>query len=80
MASATPRLGPADIRRTMKRSMRWRPAEFVFWAAALASLVLLPEQHLLLNEIAGLALFVLSIDLILGYAGIVSLGQAAMFG
>ena len=35
---------------------------------------------LLLNEIAILALFALSLDLILGYAGIVSLGHAAFFG
>jgi branched-chain amino acid transport system permease protein len=41
---------------------------------------LLPGQHLILNEIAGLAVFVLSLDLILGFAGIVSLGQAAFFG
>ncbi len=38
------------------------------------------RTHLLLNEIAILALFALSLDLILGYAGIVSLGHAAFFG
>ena len=41
---------------------------------------LLPTHALLLNEIAILALFALSLDLILGYAGIVSLGHAAFFG
>lgn len=70
----------AEIRRIVNRWARWRPAEIIFWIAAFASLFLLPDHHLLLNEIAGLALFVLSIDLILGYAGIVSLGQAAFFG
>jgi branched-chain amino acid transport system permease protein len=35
---------------------------------------------LIANEIAILALFALSLDLILGYAGIVSLGHAAFFG
>lgn len=59
---------------------RWRLPELLFWAAALALLVLLPERHLLLNEIAILGLFALSLDLILGYAGIVSLGHAAFFG
>jgi branched-chain amino acid transport system permease protein len=59
---------------------RWRPPELLFWLAALAALVLLPDQHLILNEIAILALFALSLDLILGYAGIVSLGHAAFFG
>jgi branched-chain amino acid transport system permease protein len=62
------------------RAARWRPLEVLFWLAAAASLVLLPDQHLLLNEIAITALFALSLDLILGYAGIVSLGHAAFFG
>ena len=34
----------------------------------------------IVNEIAIVALFALSLDLILGYAGIVSLGHAAFFG
>ena len=39
------------------------------------------RQHaLLINEIAIVALFAMSLDLILGYAGIVSLGHAAFFG
>jgi branched-chain amino acid transport system permease protein len=59
---------------------RWRPLEFVFWLGALASVFLLPERHLILTEIAILALFALSLDLILGYAGIISLGHAAYFG
>ena len=46
----------------------------------IASWWLLPGQALLLNEIAILALFAVSLDLILGYAGIVSLGHAAFFG
>jgi branched-chain amino acid transport system permease protein len=59
---------------------RWRPAEIVFWVVAAASVFLLPGKHLILSEIAILALFALSLDLILGYAGIVSLGHAAFFG
>ena len=59
---------------------RWRPSEILFWLAAVASLFLAPDQHLLLNEIAITGLFALSLDLILGYAGIVSLGHAAFFG
>ena len=57
-----------------------KPAEIVFWLAALASLFFLPEQYLLLNEVAITGLFALSLDLILGYGGIVSLGHAAFFG
>jgi len=59
---------------------RWRPAEIVFWALALAAYFAFPRRHLLLNEIAILGLFALSLDLILGYTGIVSLGHAAFFG
>ena len=64
----------------LKRETRWHPAEIVFWLAALASWFSLPDFHLLLNEIAIYGLFALSIDLILGYGGIISLGQAAFFG
>jgi branched-chain amino acid transport system permease protein len=59
---------------------RWRLLELVFWIAALASVFLLPGRHLILTEIAILGLFALSLDLILGYAGIISLGHAAYFG
>src|SRR5204862_2244663 len=59
---------------------RWSPLEYAFWLAALASVFLLPGRHLILTEIAWLGLFALSLDLILGYAGIISLGHAAFFG
>jgi branched-chain amino acid transport system permease protein len=59
---------------------RWTAAELIFWAIALAAFFAFPRRHLLLNEIAILGLFALSLDLILGYAGIVSLGHAAFFG
>ena len=58
----------------------WSPLEIAFWLAALASIFLLPSKHLILTEIAILGLFAVSLDLILGYAGIVSLGHAAFFG
>ena len=63
------------------RGMRWKPLlELIFWLLAVAAIFLLPRRMLLLNEIAILALFALSLDLILGYAGIVSLGHAAFLG
>jgi branched-chain amino acid transport system permease protein len=58
----------------------WHPLEFAFWALAFASIWLLPNKHLILTEIAWLGLFALSLDLILGYAGIISLGHAGFFG
>ena len=69
-----------DVTRHLARRARWQGAEYAFWAAALASVFLLPGSHLILTEIAWLGLFALSLDLILGYAGIVSLGHAAFFG
>jgi len=47
---------------------------------ALASPWLLSGHALIINEIAIVALFAVSLDLVLGYAGIVSLGHAAFFG
>jgi branched-chain amino acid transport system permease protein len=62
------------------RAPRLRAWEIALWAAAIAAWFLLPRQSALLNEIAILALFAVSLDLILGYGGIVSLGHAAFFG
>src|SRR5256886_14272210 len=70
----------AQVARQLAARARWRPLEIVFWLAALASIFLLPSRHLILTEIAILGLFALSLDLILGYAGIISLGHAAFFG
>jgi ABC-type branched-subunit amino acid transport system permease subunit len=57
---------------------RWRPGR---WPCGCGDLGHAVGQHAaLINEIAILALFALSLDLILGYAGIVSLGHAAFFG
>jgi branched-chain amino acid transport system permease protein len=59
----------------------WRVAlEVAFWALAFAALWLFPRKLLILNEIAILALFAMSLDLLLGYAGVISLGHAAFLG
>jgi len=68
------------VRRSLYAARRWHPAEITFWVLAVATFFLLPRQLLILNEIAILGLFAVSLDLILGYAGIVSLGHAAFFG
>ena len=59
---------------------RWRPAEIAFWVLAASCAFLFPSRYLIMTDIVRLALFTLSLDLILGYAGIVSLGHAAFFG
>lgn len=64
----------------LSRNPRWQPAEFVFWLLPVLGWFAFPENLSLLTQIAITALFALSLDLILGYAGIVSLGHAAFFG
>ena len=65
---------------SLARRARWRWPEIIFWLVAVAAIAAPVGKHLILNEIAILALFALSLDLILGYAGIISLGHAAFFG
>ena len=69
-ASATSLLAPS----------KWRLWEIALWAAIWGATIVFGQHAALVNEIAILALFALSLDLILGYAGIVSLGHAAFFG
>ncbi|WP_435170216.1 branched-chain amino acid ABC transporter permease [Falsirhodobacter sp. 1013] len=82
LSPVRPAPSPADARvsRDLLRRGRWKPAEFAFWLMVAASLFFLPDRHLLLSEIAILGLFAMSLDLILGYAGVVSLGHGAFFG
>ncbi|MET0334328.1 MAG: branched-chain amino acid ABC transporter permease [Rhizobacter sp.] len=69
-----------SVTSSLKAASAWRWWEFALGAAAIASLFFAGGHALLLNEIAIIALFAVSLDLILGYAGIVSLGHAAFFG
>ena len=59
---------------------RWHALEIVFWLLPVAAFFLFPGYLVLLSQIMIVGLFALSLDLILGYAGIVSLGHAAFFG
>ena len=63
---------------TVDSSIRWQ--EWLPWVAALAAYFLLPEYLALGARILVYILFALSLDLILGYAGIVTLGHSAFFG
>lgn len=62
------------------RRARWEHGETAFWLIAVAAIFVFSDRYLILTEMAWLGLFALSLDLILGYAGIVSLGHAAFFG
>ncbi|KIZ38285.1 MULTISPECIES: branched-chain amino acid ABC transporter permease [Rhodopseudomonas] len=71
---------PPDIGMHVQRRARWHPVEFAFWIVLVGCGLLFPSRYLIMTEIVRLGLFALSLDLILGYAGIVSLGHAAFFG
>ncbi len=62
------------------RRHRFQPLEALPWVAALAAFIVFPSYLPLGAQILATILFVLSADLVLGYAGIVTLGHAAFFG
>ena len=70
----------ADIGHHARQHARWHWSEIAFWILTMACAFLFPSRYLIMTDIVRLALFALSLDLILGYAGIVSLGHAAFFG
>jgi branched-chain amino acid transport system permease protein len=59
---------------------RWHLLEILFWLTPFAAYFLFPGYLVLISQIMIIGLFAISLDLILGYAGIVSLGHAAFFG
>jgi len=68
------------MQHSLLRNARFKAWEPLLWLAAFAAPALWPGHALIVNEIAIVALFALSLDLVLGYAGVVSLGHAAFFG
>jgi branched-chain amino acid transport system permease protein len=63
---------------TVNPRIRW--TEYLPWLLALAGFFLLPEYLALGSRILIFILFALSLDLILGYGGIITLGHSAFFG
>ena len=70
----------SDVGRIARAHASWHWSEIAFWCLALACGFAFPSRYLIMTDIVRLGLFALSLDLILGYAGIVSLGHAAFFG
>jgi branched-chain amino acid transport system permease protein len=70
----------ATARSRVAARHRLRPIEALPWALAIAAFFLFPDSAYLGTQVLILILFALSLDLILGYAGIVTLGHAAWFG
>jgi branched-chain amino acid transport system permease protein len=80
IAAAAGAAAPASARDFLRGQIRWRWSEIAFWLATLLPFVLTPDYLVLASQVAISALFALSLDLILGFSGIVSLGHAAYFG
>src|SRR6202046_5011990 len=64
----------------LERRDRFRVAETLPWILAIAAYFIFPNQMILGGQTLIMILFALLLDLILGYAGIVTLGHAAYFG
>jgi branched-chain amino acid transport system permease protein len=77
---AAPERPPVDPHRWLAARARLGPIEILFWLAAILPFFVFPTYLSLASQIAITALFCISLDLILGYAGIISLGHAAFFG
>ena len=59
---------------------RFRPIEVLPWVLAIAAYFVFPDRMTFGSQVLVMVLFALSLDLILGFAGIVTLGHAAFFG
>jgi branched-chain amino acid transport system permease protein len=64
----------------LERRDRFRIPESLPWILAIAAYFIFPSHMILGGQTLIMILFALSLDLILGYAGIVTLGHAAFFG
>lgn len=58
--------------------MRW--VEVAFWLALASCFFVLPDKRTLMSQIMIFGLFAVSLDMALGYAGILTVGHAAFFG
>ena len=71
---------PAGPGRTIGRRGGDLAGALAILTAGLFALVLFPSDLSFLTRVTGLALLALSLDLVTGYCGIATLGQAALFG
>jgi branched-chain amino acid transport system permease protein len=77
---ATTHPAAAKAHRVFAINSRWRWEEIAFWVLAVASIFAFQTHLVLIAQVLITGLFALSFDLLVGYAGIPSLGHAAFFG
>jgi branched-chain amino acid transport system permease protein len=82
VAISAPRATPStrSARALFVRRAQWRWEEIVFWVLAAASYFIFPGHLVLITQAMITGLFVVSLDVMFGYAGIPSFGHAAFFG
>jgi branched-chain amino acid transport system permease protein len=66
--------------RVLLSHRRQQVAEAAFWIVLASSYFWLPDQRALMSQILIFGLFAVTLDLAMGYAGILTLGHAAFFG
>ncbi|HEY1721108.1 MAG TPA: branched-chain amino acid ABC transporter permease [Magnetospirillaceae bacterium] len=62
------------------RRSQWRPTEIMVWVLVIAAFFVFPDRLVLGSRVLIIAIYALSLDLLLGYGGLISLGHAAYFG
>src|SRR5262249_30416533 len=75
-----PKPASSHVLDAFARRHRFRAIEGLPWAVAVACYFVYPDYLALGAQILATIVFALSVDLVLGYAGIVTLGHAAFFG
>jgi branched-chain amino acid transport system permease protein len=81
VTSPAPHTNDADAARpTVLGRDRWGRLELAFWLLPVGAFFVFPDYLVLGSQVLIAGLFALSLDLVLGYAGLVSLGHAAFFG
>jgi branched-chain amino acid transport system permease protein len=80
VAIAAPPQAAHDARLAFVRRGAWRWEEILFWVLAAASYFIFPGHLVLITQAMITGLFVVSLDVMFGYAGIPSFGHAAFFG
>src|SRR5262249_18253243 len=73
-------VGREPMRAASGRPHRFRLWEALPWLVAIAAYFVFDSYLALGAQILATILFALSVDLVLGYAGIITLGHAAFFG
>ena len=71
---------PTAAPKTVMPALLAQPLKLIPWFAAAALPTVLPGYEPLVTQIFIMILFALSLDLLVGYAGIVTLGHAGLFG